>query len=124
MTIRFGFLALGAVALSALAQIILKYGMSSTMVQKALTATSGLIIIRTLATSWGVIAGIALYIASMSLWLFVLAKLDVSQAYPCVGAGFLITMVFAYFFLWESISFYRVVGTVLVTVGVYLVLIK
>jgi len=45
----------------------------------------------------------------------------VSRAYPFVGLGFLITMSFGYLFLGEPLGLQKILGTLLVTAGVYLV---
>ncbi len=109
-----------SVSLSALAQIVLKYGMSSVQAQRALVDSklSGLAII---ATSPHVLSGFALYGLGAVLWLGVLARIEVSQAYPFVGLGFLMTMAFAIAFLGEAFSIPRLAGSLLITAGVVLV---
>jgi multidrug transporter EmrE-like cation transporter len=64
---------------------------------------------------------LALYLFGAMLWLLVLAKIDVTQAYPFVGLGFLITMALGMIWLGESVSSARFAGTVLVATGVILV---
>ena len=113
-----------AVALSAFAQISLKYGMSNPRVQGALGSASLSQIAWIVGTNGWVLSGIIMYVASMVVWLLVLAHVDVSQAYPFVGAGFLITLAFGYFFLGESVNPYRIAGTVLVAAGIILVSLK
>ena len=113
-------LILASVTMSAVAQIALKYGMSSPIVQANLNA--GLERIAPLiAANPFVWAGLTLYGVGALLWLGVLAQIDVSQAYPYVGLGFLLTMVFGVALLGESISAMRLVGTLLVVAGVVLV---
>ena len=110
-----------SVAMGALAQILLKQGMSLTGVQSALAEGASLNLLLAVITSWQVVAGIALYAGSMVVWLGVLSRIDVTQAYPFVGLGFLITLAFGYFYLGESINGMRLLGTVLVASGVVLV---
>lgn len=113
-------LILASVTMSAVAQIALKHGMSSPIVQANLNA--GLERIAPLiAANPFVWAGLTLYGVGALLWLGVLAQIDVSQAYPYVGLGFLLTMVFGVALLGESISAMRLVGTLLVVAGVVLV---
>jgi len=109
------------VLMSALAQVTLKAGMSSSSVQSALGGGFGLETVLTVAQSPGVIGGLALYGASVAGLLAVLAQIDVSRAYPFVGLGFLVTMSFGYLFLGEPLNLQKVLGTLLVTAGVYLV---
>jgi multidrug transporter EmrE-like cation transporter len=111
----------GSVALSAIAQILLKIGMSSASVQQALTADGYWDAVRSVGTSTHVIAGLALYGLGAVVWLLVLARVDVSVAYPFVGAGFILTMVLGWLVLNEPIGTLRLTGTALVALGVYLV---
>lgn len=109
-----------SVAISALAQIILKHGMSASEMQSAMTAGG-------MAAAWAIVGngfvllGLSLYGAGALLWLGVLARVDVSQAYPFVGLGFVLTMAFAWYFLGESLVFSRILGTFLIVAGVVLV---
>jgi len=119
---RLGLLALivVSVAISALAQIALKSGMSSVSVQTTLGhspwATLGAAL-----TSPAVIGGLALYGAGALLWLYVLARVQVSVAYPFVGLGFVLTAIFAIVILGEPVNALRLAGTGLVVAGVVLV---
>ena len=110
-----------SVTLSALAQVSMKFGMSRPGVQAALGGTDIAPMIWSVVTSATVIGGIALYVISVGFWLWVLSKTDVSQAYPLVSLSFLLTTFFAYLFLGESVGATRIIGTVLVLAGVYLV---
>lgn len=110
-----------SVCFSAAAQIFLKQGMSQPAVQLAFLNGSKLEILSSVALSWGVWVGLSLYIGSMVVWLGVLSKIDVTQAYPFVGLGFLITLAFGYFYLGEQINMMRLFGTILVASGVVLV---
>ena len=113
-------LILVSVLLSVAAQILLKQGMSSGSVQEALSSglTDSLLEI---ATNYSVIVGLISYVASAGLWLIVLSKVDVSKAYPFVGLGFIGTMMFAYWFLNEPLTLTKVVGTLLILLGVLFV---
>jgi len=68
-----------------------------------------------------VMGGLALYGFGAIVWLFVLARLDVTTAYPFVGLGFILTMILGALFLGEVLTPSKVVGTLLVTAGVVLV---
>lgn len=65
-----------------------------------------------------VMAGLFLYGVSFILWIKVLSKTELSYAYPFVSLGYIFIMAFSVMVFKESISFYRVLGTVLVIVGV------
>ena len=110
-----------SVFLSAFAQIFLKLGMSNFEVQQALSSTSILVISKSIATSHYVIAGLALYFASAAVWLFVLARIEVSIAYPFVGLGFIVTMLLAFLINGEPLSVTKIVGTLCIALGVAIV---
>ena len=109
------------VSLSALAQIVLKLGMSSSAVVRALQDEPAFGVVVAIATDWRVLGGLTLYFASAAAWLFVLARMQVSAAYPFVGLGFVLTMVLGWWLLGDSLSATRLVGTLLVAAGVVLI---
>ena len=108
-----------SVSLSAIAQVTMKHGVSRPEIQN--TLSDPIAALGHLAFNGFVITGLALYGASAVLWLFALAKLDVSVAYPFVGLGFLLTMFLGAILFGEPVGAARVVGTVLVVTGVILV---
>lgn len=118
MNIVLVMLILCSVLLSAFAQITLKIGMSSPVIQHAIASSSALTVIQSVSTNMYVIGGLGLYFASAAVWLFVLAKVDVSFAYPFVGLGFVITMLLAFFINGEVLSTTKVVGTLCIALGV------
>ncbi len=114
-------LILTAVAMSALAQLILKLGMSAPPVAASIAQGTTAQVIATIATSPRIIAGLALYGLGAVVWLFVLAKQDLSLAYPFVGLGFIATMLLGVFVLGEHVTLSRVAGTLLIVAGCALV---
>lgn len=118
MSIVLVMLILCSVLLSAFAQITLKIGMSSPIIQHAIASSSALTVIQSVSTNLYVIGGLGLYFASAAVWLFVLAKVDVSFAYPFVGLGFVVTMLLAFFINGEVLSTTKVVGTLCIALGV------
>jgi len=114
-------LILASVSLSALAQLVLKLGMSGGRVQRALAGDSLIGSLATVATDGRVLLGLFLYGVGAILWLWVLARTDLSFAYPFVGLGFILTMVFGFAFLAEPIGLARLSGTLLIVAGVVLV---
>lgn len=114
-------LILMSVLLSAIAQITLKMGMSSPFIQQAIASTSNVAIIQSIVTNIYVISGLTLYFASAAVWLFVLAKVDVSFAYPFVGLGFIVTMLLAYFINGEILTATKVIGTFCIAIGIVII---
>ncbi len=113
-------LVLFSVGCSAFGQIALKYGMASASVQAALT-TGGVVPVSTaIVINPFVLSGLFLYGFSAVVWLFVLARLDVSIAYPFVSLGFVVTMSLSCLLFGEPLTLRKVLGTIVVMLGVYL----
>src|ERR1700733_12712381 len=111
-------LALASVCISAVAQVLFKAGMSAAPVRAAIAegAASGLI--RAVALSPGVVGGLALYVFGTVLWLGVLARAELSQAYPFVGLSFVLTAVFGAVLFHDTLSPSRIGGITAIVVGV------
>lgn len=120
MTLSILFLIFLSVSLSVAAQLLLKAGMSSDAVKQVL-GTNAFDSILAIFTNIHVLGGLFAYVASAGFWLIVLSKMDVSKAYPFVGLGFVLTMLFAYFFLNEPLTLVKVAGTLMVAFGVVLI---
>lgn len=106
------------VLLTSLAQIVLKSGMSSQPVTQSLAhgvkVSSALVVF----ANPHVIIGLIMYFGSALIWLVVLSRVEVSLAYPFVGLGFIVTMVLGGVVHGDALSASRVVGTLLVALGV------
>lgn len=69
----------------------------------------------------GVWLGLVVYGLSAVLWLFVLARVDLSVAYSFVSLGFLLVMALGAILFGEPITWMKVLGTMLVALGIWLV---
>ncbi|UJP08161.1 MAG: hypothetical protein LZF84_03360 [Nitrosomonas sp.] len=114
-------LVLFSVSLSAIAQITLKTGMSSTPITQVMKFGSPFEIAKQIAINPWVIGGLVMYFLGALVWLFVLARVEVSMAYPFVGIGFILTMILGKFLMGDDITFFRLIGTLFVTAGVILI---
>ena len=74
-----------------------------------------------LATSPWLVGGLTSFGMSLVTWLYVLSRLPVSKAYPCVAAGFVITLLAGHFLLGEHIPITRVIGLFIIMTGVLVV---
>jgi multidrug transporter EmrE-like cation transporter len=61
------------------------------------------------------------YGVSIFLWMAVLAKVEVSYAYPFLSIGYVVVLIAGYYFFNESLSFIRIIGVIVICVGVYLI---
>jgi multidrug transporter EmrE-like cation transporter len=110
-----------SVSCSAFAQVALKHGMGIGSVQSALQSGEARQIVIAIISSPTVWLGLCFYGLSAVVWLFVLAKLDVSVAYTFVALGFLLTMALGCLLLGEPFSARKLAGTLFVMLGVWLV---
>ena len=118
MTLRLFLLILGSVSLSALAQMCLKAGTSRPDTNGAESAVQEL---TGLLQSPLVYLGLGLYGLGAILWLFVLARVPLSLAYPFVGIGFILTAAAGAVVFQENLNVTRIAGTMLIAAGCVLV---
>ena len=113
------FLILFSVLLSSGAQILLKFGMTRPAVKIALTDLhEPLRLLLVIGTSPAVLIGMLCFGLSAVLWLFVLAKIPLSSAYPFVALGIAITVTAGRLLFSEPVSLIKLIGVGLVIVGV------
>jgi multidrug transporter EmrE-like cation transporter len=110
---------LAGVSLSAFAQIALKAGMSSPqgqqLLQSPLAQMPGAVL-----GNYLLLTGLFLYVASMLVWLRVLATTEVSVAYPFVGVGFVLTTFLAWPLFGETPTITKLGGTAAIMFGIWL----
>jgi multidrug transporter EmrE-like cation transporter len=69
--------------------------------------------------------GLILYVFSFTLYLYVLSKFEVSFINPIImGAGFILILTFSVLFLNESFSLNKILGIILISVGIFVISIK
>ncbi len=111
--------ALGCVLLSVAAQFLIKAGMASVGAKTALAwpltpeAADVLLNLK-------VLGGLALYTLGALLWLGVLARWDVSKAYPLEGLGLALAVLVG-FWLGEPVTTLRTLGVLVICAGVLMV---
>lgn len=114
-------LILASVACSSVAQLLLKLGMVNAAYARASEARDWAGMAAAALLNPLVLAGLSLYFAGALVWLMVLAKADLSYAYPFVGLGFIFSLALGFFVLGEAVTPQRLAGTLLIAVGVVLV---
>jgi len=105
---------------SVLAQFLFKLGvknMSFMMEDSIISISTNLI--NVLTEKW-IVLGFLLYGMGAILWLRVLSEWEVSKAYPMVGLGFLFTVMIGWI-AGENVTISRILGTLFICIGVYLV---
>jgi multidrug transporter EmrE-like cation transporter len=114
-------LALSSVMLSALSQIALKAGMTSSAVRSAIATSSSTQVIVAVSHSWLILSGLLSFGLSALVWLAVLSRVPLSTAYPVVALGIVITSAAGLVFFNEPFSSLKVVGIFLIVSGVVVV---
>jgi len=72
-------------------------------------------------TNWVIIIGFALYFISAVLWITILSRAQLSWAFPILSLSYVITVLISPLLLNETFSAQRLIGTLVIIVGVYLV---
>ena len=68
-----------------------------------------------------VIAGLVGFFISMLIWLYVLSRMELSFAYPFVALNYVLILFASYFLFKETITLHKIIGVVVIIIGVYLV---
>lgn len=118
MSLKSLMLILLSVGLSAIAQIAMKAGVSGVATQASASVLGSY---TAMLTAPKVLLGLACYGLGALIWLRVLSMMDVSQAYPFVAVGFVLTMALGFILLGETPHLTRLVGAGFILVGVWLV---
>jgi multidrug transporter EmrE-like cation transporter len=108
------------VLLNAAAQLLLKQGMRQigpVHMDWAQAMPMGLQV----AANPYVLTGLFAYVVSVLVWLVVLSRVDVSFAYPMLSIGYIVNAIAAYYLFDESLSPTRMLGILVIIVGVMLV---
>ena len=121
MTARLLLLILTSVLCSSIAQILLRTGMSQPVVSHTVGDHQLLQTVLRIALNPWVLGGLGLYFGGALVWLSVLARAQASFAYPFVGLGFVLTLIFGVALLNESLTALKVGGTLLISLGAVLI---
>ena len=109
-----------SIALSVAAQFSLKAGVTGAAARAAFEEPFRLRTILLLLSRPEILVGFLVYALGAVIWLAVLARWDVSKAYPLVGMGFIGSVVIG-LVLGEQVTPTRIVGVLLICAGVALV---
>jgi drug/metabolite transporter (DMT)-like permease len=109
-----------SVLLGAVGQILLKKGMSN---MGAVTLTLN----QLPATLWGmvtnlyVVFGLLIYVTGTVFWLSALSRVDLSYAYPFASLSYVIMLAASWLLFHENITVVRLLGTLIVALGVFVI---
>ena len=112
-------LILSGVLLNAFAQVLLKKGMLG-IGYFEIQFQNFFPVIKIVATNLYILLGLGSYVISVAIWLLVLARVEVSYAYPFLSVGYVVVTLVGYLIFQESLSWIRVIGISIIIVGVIL----
>jgi drug/metabolite transporter (DMT)-like permease len=115
------FLIVASVMLAGVAQITLKAGVNRVTEAQGGELRVNAEALTAIATSWVVLAGLALFGLSAVLWIFALSKASLSFAYPFAALGYVLIVGFSVFVLHETVPPLRWLGVAFICVGIVLV---
>lgn len=68
-----------------------------------------------------VLGGISIYGFTTFVWLVILSRVKLSIAYPMLSLGYVLAIPFSWLFFKEDIPRVRIIGAIIICIGVYLV---
>lgn len=119
MNLAVGYILISVLA-SAVGQVLLKKGMLNT---GALTITLDQLveILWRIGTNPHVVIGLIIYVAGTLFWLAALSRVDLSYAYPFASLSYVVMLAASWMLFSEDITLFRLLGTLVVGLGVYLI---
>jgi multidrug transporter EmrE-like cation transporter len=112
-------LILTGVLLNAAAQLLLKAG-TNTLGVLTLTREQWLHTGYAVASNPHIVAGIALYVVSVGVWIGALSRVEVSVAYPMLSIGYVVNALAAWYLFGEAVTMQRWLGIGFIAIGVWL----
>jgi drug/metabolite transporter (DMT)-like permease len=109
-----------SVLMGAIGQILLKKGMT-TMGPITLSLGQLPTTLWRMATNPFVIIGLLIYVGGTVFWLSALSRVDLSYAYPFASLSYIVMLAAGWFLFDEHISAMRILGTLVVAIGVFLI---
>lgn len=113
------FLILASVLLNCCAQLLMRQGMLINGVVEGMTSL--LHSVPQMLTNLYLWGAMVCYAISILLWMAVLSKVEVSYAYPFLSIGYILSAVAGYFWFQEDVSPIRIVGIIVICIGVVLI---
>ncbi len=68
-----------------------------------------------------ILLGLGCYVTGFLIWLIVLAKAEVSYAYPLISVGYVLTAVMGWWLLGENVTWVRISGILITCLGVFII---
>jgi len=109
-----------AIAMGAVGQIGMKAGMNRVRERAGGELESFVKALPKIFSDLYVLGGITIYVISTALWLWVLSKVDLSFAYPCISISYIIIILAGRWIFRECIDGWKIAAIALILSGVIL----
>jgi drug/metabolite transporter (DMT)-like permease len=119
MTLAILYILVSVVA-GAAGQVLLKKGMGSMGPLTLSIDQLGNILWR-IGTNPYVVIGLAIYVAGTVFWLTALSRVDLSYAYPFASLSYIVMLIASWQLFNENITVLRLLGTLVVCLGVFII---
>jgi multidrug transporter EmrE-like cation transporter len=113
-------LILAATLLGVVGQLVLKYGMTQ-MGPLSVSVGQVPLLLWRIGTNLFVVGGLLIYVSGTFFWLIALSRVDLSYAYPFASLSYVLIFFASWFVLNEPISLLRLMGMLVICVGVLLI---
>ena len=113
-------LLLVASGLTVIGEVLLKLGMNAISAQVGAFSLEPRVLWATF-TDWRVILGFALVFGGALFWLGVISRVNLSFAYPLLALNYVLILIPSRYLLGESITPSKLVGALIVVVGVVVI---
>lgn len=109
-----------SVLASVIGQLLLKVGMNK-LGSITLSTNQFLLTSWKMVTNPYVFVGLVIYFAGTIFWLAALSRVDLSYAYPFASLSYVVMLVASWMMFDEKITLGRLLGTVVIGIGVFLI---
>jgi len=119
MTAAIGYILVSVLA-GAVGQVLLKKGMSS-IGPLTLSMSKLFSILWRMGTNPYVVGGLLIYVSGTVFWLTALSRVELSYAYPFASLSYVVMLAASWLLFREDISATRLLGTLVVGIGVFII---
>jgi drug/metabolite transporter (DMT)-like permease len=117
---KYYIIVIASVFLNVVGQVFIKKGVDNLIINDISLVNKIFLMVKSIFSTWIFLGFSSVFLASI-FWMFALTKLELGTAYPFMSLSFILILIFGYFFLDESITLYKLLGVLLIMVGVVLV---
>ncbi|MCI4410691.1 MAG: EamA family transporter [Thiotrichales bacterium] len=110
---------LAGVLLNAVAQLFLKAG-TNVIGDLQNSGNNIILIFFNVIFEYHIFLGLVCYVLSVGIWIVALSRVEVSIAYPMLSIGYVLNAVMAYYLFGEALNLHKLIGIVIIMIGVYI----